>query len=60
MTTKEVILDRVRRLPEDVSFEDVITELESRRRIEEGLRQLEAGEVVSHDEVKRRVRIVEP
>jgi predicted transcriptional regulator len=55
MTTKEAVIEMIRRLPDDVSTEDIMEELYVRQRIEEGLRQAEAGEVISHEDVKKRM-----
>jgi len=55
MTTKETVIEIIRRLPDDVTVDDIMAELYSRRKIEEGLRQLDAGKGISHEEIKQRV-----
>ena len=50
MTTKDAIIERIRKLPDDV-----MQELYVRRSIEEGLRELDEGQGIPHDEVKRRL-----
>lgn len=52
---KERVLDAVRGLPEDATVEDAMERLYFLAKIEEGLRQAEAGETVSHDEARRRI-----
>jgi len=55
MSDKQLALESIRRLPEDVSL-DVITErLEFLAGIRKGLDQVERGETVSHEEVKRQL-----
>lgn len=51
MTTKEKILAVVETLPDDVSYDDAIEQLEVLRRIERGLAQADRGEVIDHDEL---------
>ena len=52
---KEKVLDAVRGLPEDATVEDAMERLYFLAKVEEGLRQAEAGETVSHDEARRRI-----
>lgn len=52
---KERLLDAVRGLPEDATVEDAMEKLYFLAKVEEGHRQAEAGETVSHEEAKRRI-----
>jgi predicted transcriptional regulator len=52
---KERVLDAVRDLPDDATVEDAMERLYFLAKIDEGLRQAEAGETVSHEEAKRRI-----
>lgn len=52
---KERVLDAVRGLPDDATVEGAMERLYFLAKVEEGLRQAEAGQVVSHEEAKRRV-----
>lgn len=54
-STKEAVIEMIRRLPDDVSVADIIEELYVRQKVDEGLRQLDAGEGIPHEEVKRRL-----
>jgi len=40
---------------DDVTIDDIMEELYVRRRIGEGLPQVDAGEVISHEDVKKRL-----
>jgi len=51
---KERILEALRDLPSDASIDDAIERLVFLARIEEGLAELDAGQGVPHEEVKRR------
>ena len=55
MTTKDLVVKAVSELPEDAAIEDVMERLLLLAKIERGLQQAEAGETISHDEVKQRV-----
>jgi predicted transcriptional regulator len=56
MTTKQAVLEMIERLPEDISVEDIMAELYFRQKVDEGLRQLDAGEGIEHEEVIRRLK----
>ncbi len=55
-TTKERILQAVRDLPADATTDDAIETIVFIAKVEEGLVQLDEGQAVSHDDVKRRFR----
>ena len=44
----------LQRLPDDVTYEEILEAIDLRREIERGLKEIDAGDVVSHDGVKRR------
>ena len=44
----------ISRLPEEVTWEDIMYRIYVKRKIEEGIKAAEAGRTVSHDEVKER------
>jgi predicted transcriptional regulator len=54
-TVKAGVIAMLQRLPDDVSYEEILDAIELRREIEQGLKEIDAGDVVSHEEVKRRV-----
>ena len=45
----------IENLPDDASLEDIMSELYFRQKVDEGLRQLDAGEGIDHSEAKRRL-----
>ena len=55
MSTKEAVLELIRKLPDDVTVPDIMAELYARQKIDEGLRQLDAGQGVPHDEAMKRL-----
>ena len=56
MTAKEEALDLIRRLPDESSMEAILAELHFKARIRRGIEQMEAGEVISQEEMEESVR----
>lgn len=54
-TTRDQVLEVIKRLPAETSVEEAMERLYFLAEIETGLRQVEAGQVVSHEEAKRRL-----
>ena len=52
-TTKEEAIELISRLPEEVTWEDIMYRLYVKRKIEEGIKAAEEGRTISHDEVKK-------
>jgi predicted transcriptional regulator len=55
MSTKEAVLEMIRRMPDEITLPDIMAELYVRQKIDEGLRQLYAGEGIDHERVKARL-----
>ena len=53
--TRDRMVQAIRELPADATVDDAIERLVFLAKIEEGLAQLDRGEGVPHDEVKRRL-----
>jgi predicted transcriptional regulator len=43
----------IEQMPADASLEDIIYELYFRQRVDRGLQELDAGQTISHEEVKQ-------
>ena len=52
---KQQAIEVIERLPQDASIEEVMEELYFLTKVQRGLSQIEAGRVVPHEEVKRRL-----
>lgn len=52
-TTKEEAIQLISKLPEEVTWEDIMYRLYVKRKIEEGIKAADQARVVSHDEVKK-------
>jgi len=55
MTQKEMVLDAIRELPDDASVRDIADRLEFLAAIQIGLDQLDRGEGIPHEEVKKQL-----
>ncbi|MBN1341417.1 MAG: hypothetical protein JXQ73_01990 [Phycisphaerae bacterium] len=55
MTQKQQAIEAIERLPDNATFEDIMEELYFRGKVERGLKDIERGRVVSHEEAKRRL-----
>jgi len=55
MSDKQLVLDSIERLPEDASLEVIAERVEFLAALRKGLGQLERGETVPHNEVKRQL-----
>jgi len=53
-TIKQQVIEALEQLPPDASFEDAMERIYFLSKVQRGLEQLDRGEVVDHDEVKRR------
>lgn len=53
--TRERMIEAIRELPSDASVDDAIERLVFLAKIDEGLAELDRGEGIPHDEVKRRL-----
>jgi predicted transcriptional regulator len=55
-TIKHRVLKAIEELPQDATFEDVMERLYFLYKIDKGLKQVEAGETLSHEEARERTK----
>jgi predicted transcriptional regulator len=55
MSDKEIALDSIRQLPADVKLETIAERMEFLAAIRKGFDQIERGDTVPHEEVKRQL-----
>ena len=55
MTEKEIVLETIRALPDDCSLDDIAERIEFMAAVQKGLDQLDKGEGIPHDEVKKQL-----
>jgi predicted transcriptional regulator len=53
MSDKEVVLQKLRQMPEDTSLEAIIEELQILTAIRKGVRAADAGKTKTHEQVKQ-------
>ena len=51
---KEEAVRLIENLPETTSWDDIIYQMYVRKKVEKGIKAAEAGQVVTHDEVKKK------
>ena len=52
---KEQVIQMIQNLPGDVSVEDIMAELYFRLQVDAGLKELDEGKGISHEEVEKRM-----
>lgn len=55
MSSKHDVIKFVQELPEDVTMEDILYKLYVRARIEEGIKELDEGKGISHEDAMERI-----
>lgn len=55
MTTKELVIEMIRRMPSESTLADIIAALYVRQKIDVGLEQLDNGQSLSQEEVEERL-----
>lgn len=55
MTQKKLVLDLVNELPDETSLAEIVDRIEFLAAIQKGLGQLDRGEGIPHEEVKRQL-----
>jgi predicted transcriptional regulator len=56
MTTKQKVLRAVQSLPENASIEDAMERLLFLSKVERGRKQADAGQTISHEKVKQKMK----
>ncbi|MFB2935665.1 hypothetical protein ACE1B6_10465 [Aerosakkonemataceae cyanobacterium BLCC-F154] len=54
-TVKDKVLKAVEEMSPDVTFEEVMERLYFLYKVEQGLKQVETGDIISHAEAKKRI-----
>jgi len=55
MTEKEIVLETIKSLPDNCSLEEIAERIEFMAAVQKGLDQLDRGEGIPHDEVKKQL-----
>ena len=55
MTQKQLVLEAIEKMPDDVPLSEIVERVEFLAAIQKGLDQLDRGEGIPHDEIKRQL-----
>jgi predicted transcriptional regulator len=55
MTEKEIVIETIRSLPDNCSLNDIAERIEFMAAVRKGLDQLDKGEGIPHEEVKKQL-----
>jgi predicted transcriptional regulator len=55
MTEKEIVLETIRELPDNCSMDEIADRIEFLAAIQKGLDQLDRGEGIPHEEIKKQL-----
>ena len=55
MTEKEIVLESIRELPDNSSIDEIAERIRFLAAVHKGLDQLDKGDGIAHDEVKRQL-----
>jgi predicted transcriptional regulator len=55
MTQKAIVLDAINELPDDASIEEIADRVEFLAAVQKGLDQLDRGEGIPHEEIKKQL-----
>ena len=53
---RENVITMIKNMPQDVSIEDIMAELFFRYEVDQGLKQLDEGKGIPHEEVEKRMK----
>ncbi len=53
---KKQLIDLIKRLPDKLTYDEIMEEIHFKAQVLEGVRQLDSGKGVPHAEVKKRVQ----
>ncbi len=56
MSNKEIMIEAIRKLPDDSSIDEIVEEVVVLAAIRRGEEEADAGRTISHDEVKKRIQ----
>ncbi|MBI5216933.1 MAG: hypothetical protein HY960_14360 [Ignavibacteriae bacterium] len=54
LDTKEQVIEMIKKLPDDVTVDDIMGELYFKMQVDSGLKELDDGKGIQHEEVERR------
>ena len=55
LTTKKEVISLINNLPEDCDYDDIMAEIYFKQKVNQGLKDIEEGKVLTHKEDKKRL-----
>lgn len=55
LTVKQEIIGMIEKLPDEVDYDEIMSEIYFKQKVDKSLTQIEEGEVISHEEAKKRM-----
>ena len=55
-TLKEKVLETIKKLPDNVNYDDIMESIYVQQMITKGIEQLDNGDFISHEDVKERFK----
>jgi ABC-type uncharacterized transport system ATPase subunit len=52
---KQQVIDMIQALPEEITVDDIMAELYFKMQVDDGLKELDEGKGISHEEAKERL-----
>jgi predicted transcriptional regulator len=56
VTRKDEVIEIIRRLPDDATLQEIISALQLHLKVAQGLREIEAGRGVPHEQVRAKLQ----
>ncbi len=53
---RENVISMIKSMPQDVSIEDIMAELYFRYEVDQGIKQLDEGKGIPHEEIEKRMK----
>lgn len=54
-SVKQEVIEMISKLPEEVDYNEIMSEIYFRQKVDKSLKQIEEGKVISHEEAKKRL-----
>lgn len=55
ISIKEEVMNMIKTLPDECSYDDIMAEIYFKQKIDQGLKDIEEGKVISHEDAKKRL-----
>lgn len=54
-TIKEDVIEMIENLPDEADYDEIMSKIYFRQKVDKSLKQIEEGKVITHDEAKKRI-----